>query len=144
MTIFGSLVMRFADDFHSWLRHSWKSSANRLTRDPKIVIHGNSCIILYFLNHRSGDKKKRDLTEAQIFSRRLWTAPELLRMGIGAPPAGTQKGDIYSLAIVMLEILYRAPPYYWDDLAPEGQRAMAGAIWDIPPKLIWNSNMIWP
>ena len=50
MTIFGSLVMRFADDFHSWLRHSWKSSANRLTRDPKIVIHGNSCIILYFLN----------------------------------------------------------------------------------------------
>ena len=26
---------------------SWKSLANRLTRDPKIVIHGNSCIILY-------------------------------------------------------------------------------------------------
>ena len=47
--IFGSLVMRFANDFHSWLRHSWKSLANRLTRDPKIVIHGNSCIILYIL-----------------------------------------------------------------------------------------------
>ena len=44
--IFGSLVMRFAKDLHSWLRHSWKSLANRLTRDPKIVIHGNSCIIL--------------------------------------------------------------------------------------------------
>ena len=44
--IFGSLVMRFTNDFHSWLRHSWKSLANRLTRDPKIVIHGNSCIIL--------------------------------------------------------------------------------------------------
>ena len=39
--------MRFANDFHSWLRHSWKLLANRLTRDPKIVIHGNSCIILY-------------------------------------------------------------------------------------------------
>ena len=39
--------MRFANDFHSWLCHSWKSLANRLTRDPKIVIHGNSCIILY-------------------------------------------------------------------------------------------------
>ena len=35
--------MRFANDFHSWR----KSLANRLTRDPKIVIHGNSCIILY-------------------------------------------------------------------------------------------------
>ena len=30
---------------YSW--HSWKSLANRPTRDPKIVIHGNSCIILY-------------------------------------------------------------------------------------------------
>ena len=47
ITIFGSLVTRFANDFHSWLRHSWKPLANRLTRDPKIVIHGNSCIFLY-------------------------------------------------------------------------------------------------
>ena len=48
--IFGSLVMRFANDFHSWLHDSWKLLANRLTRDPKIVIHGNSCIILYIYN----------------------------------------------------------------------------------------------
>ena len=39
-----------ANDFHSWLRHSWKLLANRLTRDPKIVTHGNSCIILYISN----------------------------------------------------------------------------------------------
>ena len=39
--------MRFPNHFHSWLRHSWKWLENRLTRDPKIVIHGNSCIILY-------------------------------------------------------------------------------------------------
>ena len=43
-------MTRFANDFHSWLRHSWKSLANRLTCDQKIVIHGNSCIILDFLN----------------------------------------------------------------------------------------------
>ena len=47
ITIFWSLVMRFVNDFHSWLRHSRKSLANRLTRDTKIVIHGNSCITLY-------------------------------------------------------------------------------------------------
>ena len=48
ITIFGSLVMRFANNFLSWLRHVvTQSLANRLTRDPKIVIHGNSCIILY-------------------------------------------------------------------------------------------------
>ena len=46
---FGSLVMRFANDFHSWLCHSWKLLESRLTREPKIVIHGNSCIILYII-----------------------------------------------------------------------------------------------
>ena len=53
ITIFGSLVMRFANDFHSWLRHSWKLLAHRLTRDPKIVIHGNSCIFLYICHNMS-------------------------------------------------------------------------------------------
>ena len=45
-----ALVMRFANDFHSWLRHSWKLLANRITRDPNIIIHGNSCIIIYVYN----------------------------------------------------------------------------------------------
>ena len=39
--------MRFAKYFNEWLRHSWKSLANRHTRGPKIVLHGNSCVILY-------------------------------------------------------------------------------------------------
>ena len=45
ITILASRVMRFANDFHSWLRHSWKALANRLTRDPKTVMQGNECII---------------------------------------------------------------------------------------------------
>ena len=28
-------MRRFGNDFHSWLRHSWKSLPNRLTRDKK-------------------------------------------------------------------------------------------------------------
>ena len=52
ITIFWSLAMRFANDFHSWLRHSWKLLANRLTCDPIIVIQGNSCIILYIFRMR--------------------------------------------------------------------------------------------
>ena len=35
ITIFLSLMRRFVNDFHSWLRHSWKSLPNRLTRDKK-------------------------------------------------------------------------------------------------------------
>ena len=46
-------MTRFANDFHSWLCHSWKSLATHLTRDPKIVIHGNSCIIPYVIRLRS-------------------------------------------------------------------------------------------
>ena len=47
LTIFGSLMKWFANDFYSWLHHLWKLLANRLTCDPKTVFHGNSCIILY-------------------------------------------------------------------------------------------------
>ena len=39
-------MRRVGNDFHLWLRHSWKSLPNRLSRDKKIIIHGNSCIIL--------------------------------------------------------------------------------------------------
>ena len=47
ITIFGSRVRRFANDFHEWRSHELKSLTNRLTSDPKIVIHGNECIILF-------------------------------------------------------------------------------------------------
>ena len=59
--------MRFANDFHSWLRHSWKLLANRLTRDPKIVIHGNSCIILYILIcYEDIHKSKKQLFQSSM------------------------------------------------------------------------------
>ena len=34
-TIFQSIVMRFVNDFHSWLGYSWQSLANNLTRNTK-------------------------------------------------------------------------------------------------------------
>ena len=44
---FGSRVRRFANNFHEWRSHEWKPLANRITSDPKIVSHGNECIILF-------------------------------------------------------------------------------------------------
>ena len=41
----------FATNCRSWLRHSWKLQTNCLARDPLIVIHGNSCIILYMFRN---------------------------------------------------------------------------------------------
>ena len=48
---FGSRVRRFANDFHEWRGHEWKLWANRITSDPKIVIHGNECIILFLTRY---------------------------------------------------------------------------------------------
>lgn len=53
----------------------------------------------------------------------FWTAPELLR-DLAPPRNGTQKGDVYSFAIILQEILFRAPPFEVMDvitMVPKGQ-----------------------
>ncbi|XP_052695458.1 atrial natriuretic peptide receptor 1-like isoform X4 [Crassostrea angulata] len=49
----------------------------------------------------------------------LWTAPELLRMQ-QRPPEGTQKGDVYSFAVICQEIVYRMGVFFMSniDLGP--------------------------
>ncbi|KAK3096096.1 hypothetical protein FSP39_023182 [Pinctada imbricata] len=50
----------------------------------------------------------------------LWTSPELLRMH-QRPPEGTQKGDVYSFAVICQEIVYRNGVFYLGnlDLSPQ-------------------------
>jgi len=48
----------------------------------------------------------------------LWTAPEILRM-TERPINGTQKGDVYSFAIIVQEITFRAQPYFCNDADPK-------------------------
>ena len=47
ITIFWSRVGWFANDIHEWRSHDWKSVANHLTSDQKIIIHGNEWFILF-------------------------------------------------------------------------------------------------
>jgi len=49
--------------------------------------------------------------EFHYYHNQLWTAPELLRMTT-RPINGTQKADVYSFAIILQEIMFRAEPYF--------------------------------
>ena len=49
----------------------------------------------------------------------LWTAPEILRL-TEKPSNGTQKGDVYSIGIIMQEIVYRTMPFFIETSTPKG------------------------
>jgi len=57
--------------------------------------------------------------ESEFYHDHLWTAPELLRM-TNRPINGTQKADVYSFAIILQEIMFRAMPYFVDIDYPTG------------------------
>ena len=69
--IFGSRVRRFANNFHEWRNHEWKLFANGITSDPKVVIHGNECIILFLTRNlcpwaHTSAKKKSSVADVTI------------------------------------------------------------------------------
>ncbi|KAH0950218.1 hypothetical protein HN011_005892, partial [Eciton burchellii] len=61
-----------------------------------------------------------DKSSYAYWREQLWTAPELLRME-RRPLEGSQKGDVYSFAIIVQEIVMRQGPFYLghnNDLTP--------------------------
>uniref|UniRef100_A0A8D0BCR4 Guanylate cyclase n=1 Tax=Salvator merianae TaxID=96440 RepID=A0A8D0BCR4_SALMN len=48
----------------------------------------------------------------------LWTAPELLRAS-AVYPKGTLKGDVFSFAIILQEVILRGPPYCMSEISAE-------------------------
>uniref|UniRef100_A0A146M109 Guanylate cyclase n=2 Tax=Lygus hesperus TaxID=30085 RepID=A0A146M109_LYGHE len=59
---------------------------------------------------RESSGSLEDCESYAYWKRLLWTAPELLRME-HPPPDGTQKGDVFSFAIIVHEIVTRQGPW---------------------------------
>ncbi|XP_022091376.1 guanylate cyclase 32E-like [Acanthaster planci] len=62
------------------------------------------------LHHFKAGHQRDDMGEHAFYQNLLWKAPELLR-NTHAPPEGTQKGDIYSFAIILYELVHRNGPF---------------------------------
>ncbi|KFM57327.1 Atrial natriuretic peptide receptor 1, partial [Stegodyphus mimosarum] len=69
----------------------------------KVTDFGLHCLRIY-------DENENEDSYAH-WRRKLWTAPELLRMQ-NRPLDGTQKGDVYSFAIIAHEIVVRRSVFY--------------------------------
>ncbi|XP_028332666.1 guanylate cyclase 2G [Gouania willdenowi] len=69
---------------------------------------------------RNGNRKKIESLENPKYEEMFWTAPELLRQ-VGLTVNGTPKGDVYSFAIIMWELMYnsKAGPYQDINLDPK-------------------------
>ncbi|XP_050066957.1 atrial natriuretic peptide receptor 1 isoform X3 [Aphis gossypii] len=57
----------------------------------------------------------------------LWTAPELLRIR-DPPPEGTQKGDVYSFAIIIHEIVTRQGPFYLGNVESPSPKEIVDSV----------------
>ncbi|XP_071098893.1 atrial natriuretic peptide receptor 1-like [Haliotis cracherodii] len=85
--------------------------------DSRFVVKITDFGLHYF---REGQGLMEQESTFAFYNRTLWTAPELLRMP-DRPPEGTQKGDVYSFAIICQEIVYRNGVFHMHhiDLSPE-------------------------
>ncbi|XP_050396920.1 atrial natriuretic peptide receptor 1 isoform X2 [Patella vulgata] len=85
--------------------------------DSRFVVKITDFGLHYF---REDNEVDEDENSYAFYNRKLWTAPELLRMSTKLP-GGTQKGDMYSFSIICQEIVYRNGVFYLHnlDLSPK-------------------------
>nr|XP_056719612.1 retinal guanylyl cyclase 1 [Euleptes europaea] len=93
------------------------------------VVHGRlksrNCVVDGRFVLKVTDHGYNQLLESQRIPRdrpkakdRFWTAPELLRDS-SLERKGTFRGDVYSISIIMQEVICRSAPYCMLDMSPE-------------------------
>ncbi|XP_068761981.1 atrial natriuretic peptide receptor 1-like [Montipora capricornis] len=77
-------------------------------------------------------KRSRSFLHSESYYQELlWTAPEILRLSV-RPVNGTQKGDVYSFAIILAEFHTRRGPYSGSYMEPD-EIIRRVSEYEIPP-----------
>ncbi|XP_003372819.1 putative adenylate and Guanylate cyclase catalytic domain protein [Trichinella spiralis] len=93
------------------IRSHGKLKSTNCVVDSRFVLK----ITDFGLNHiHELETVKEDFLSNSFWRAKLWTAPELLRLDC-PPMGGTQKGDVYSFAIILHEMLFRRGVFYTSD-----------------------------
>ncbi|GAB6027782.1 hypothetical protein CHUAL_002017 [Chamberlinius hualienensis] len=97
----------------AYLHHSEIHCHGNLKSSNCVVDSRFVCKITDFGLHQLKDYDDDDENEDSYsyWRRRLWTAPEILRM-LNPPAEGSQKGDVYSFSIIVHEIVFRQAAFY--------------------------------
>ncbi|XP_055353545.1 atrial natriuretic peptide receptor 1-like [Paramacrobiotus metropolitanus] len=78
--------------------------------DSRFTLKVSDYGISYFRRPRDYAAPRPGIDNTGSVQMYLWRAPELLRHAM--PIRGTQKGDVYSFAIILQQIILRTPPYH--------------------------------
>ncbi|XP_074654709.1 atrial natriuretic peptide receptor 1-like [Tubulanus polymorphus] len=94
-------------------------------------------------NKRNVSISDQETGEHKIYRDLWWTAPELLRAATDVSLTGTQKGDIYSIGIIIYEIMIRSSPYNTGEMAPKDiiERVQAGGTPSFRPTIAATDNL---
>ncbi|XP_050420334.1 atrial natriuretic peptide receptor 1 isoform X4 [Adelges cooleyi] len=78
-------------------------------------------------NSHANESSNDDSDSYAYWKGFLWTCPELLRTR-NPPPEGTQKGDVYSFAIIVHEIVTRQGPFYLGNVEPLSPKEIVDSV----------------
>jgi len=121
--------------------HSTEIKSHGILKSSNCVVDGRWVLKItdYGLTKFKANQAEREEGDYAKFYRMLWTAPELLRLAIQEQGQGTQKGDVYSFAIICQEMLTRSGPfdmsYYHSEPKEIVQRVMIQECPPFRPKL---------